>query len=428
MKNIYLILLLNFVTTTQLFGEYNSVRVAYNYNGPILDSSFVLYAKKFNYNFIIGEFHFRDVSNPTKRIARDMKKPFKLINRLGLQLIPKIQINSSWSSNWKYVYDNENGDIEMNLVWAHNRSRPVDMRWWGCPSFAPDSLGIDKSFEDLIREIISVYDSCGFDYPLKYIHLGHDEPAYYEYLFLGGIIPGEHGEDKPGSPFIARSPRMFSKRDRDWVKNFVKTTKYTDKNISVTFQALFIRSLYTKVRLVKKYSPHTKVMIYGDVFDPCMGGVNTFLSSFVKQYNPKKYCEVQFVPDTSTGIAKLPGLSEEEKRFVRKNVILLPWNYNGKRTYAGVNPVREDYNTLKTFSYLKKNGFKFIYTFELIPKERSWPPDKNNLNQMYEFVTTAKLFPKNCLGYNAVHWGADWDNPKHRNCFKTMEELYKANQ
>ncbi len=426
MKTVFLLLVL--FITSQLFGQYNSVRVAYNHNGPGIDSGFVLHAKKFHYNYIIGEYHFRDVSNPTKRIAKDMKKPFKLVNSLGLQLIPKIQLNSSWSSHWKRVLDNENNTIEMNLVWAHNRSKPPKMKWWGCPSFAPDSFGIDKSFDDLIREIISVYNSCGIDHPLQYVHLGHDEPAFYEYSLFGGITPGVHGKDRPGSPYISSSPRMNSKKDRAWIKNFIKTNRYTDKNISIALQALFIRSLYTKVKIIKKHSPHTKVMIYGDAFDPCMGGANTFLSSFIKQYSPEKYCETKFIPDTSTGIAKLPGLSEDEKRFFRENVILLPWNYGGTRAYAGVKPVREDYNTLKTFSYLKNNGLKFIYTFELIPKSRSWPPDKKRLNQMYEFVNTSKQFQKNCLGYNAVHWGANWDNSKHRDCFRTMEELYKANQ
>ena len=47
---------------------------------------------------------------------------------------------------------------------------------------------------------------------------------------------------------------------------------------------------------------------------------------------------------------------------------------------------------------------------------------------MFEFVNTAKLFKGSCLGYNAAHWGANWDNPKHSDCFRTIEELYKTNQ
>lgn len=415
------------LSITKLFAQFNSIRIAYYHKGEELDSSFIIHAKKHNYNYILGEFNFEDVENPMERIGVDIKKAFQITSKYNMELIPKIQINSGWSSHWRHLRDKDNPKIEMNLIKAKNRKQK-HLSWWGCPSFAPDSNGIDKSFEDLIKSIVKAHKSAKVPYPLEFIHLGHDEPAFYEFMHIGGVIPGKHGKNKHGSLYIPKKPREYSQKDRNWIRNSVGSNKYTDENISLAFQAIIVNSLYRKVKTIKNHSPNTKVMVYADAFDPCMGGINSFLTSFKRKDSSNEYCISQFVSDTLKGMATLPGLTNKEKKFFRKNVILLPWNYNGMQAFAGVKPVREDYDTYKTFSYFSKNGFKFIYTFELIPKDQKWLPEQNKINQMYEFVNMAKLFKENCLGYNAAHWSADWDNPKHRDCFRTMEELYKANQ
>lgn len=428
MKYYLSFLSLFFLIPTYLFAQLNSIRIAYYHRGENLDSSFVIRAKKSNYNYILAEFHFSDVSNPMEKIGSEIERAFEITERSKMRLVPKIQINSGWSSHWKCVRDHDNHEIEMNLIKAHDGNTPVRFTGWGCPSFAPDSNGIDKSFEDLIKTIVLAHDSANVSYPLEFIHLGHDEPAFYAYMHIGGVTPGKHGKNAPGSWYISDKDREYSQKDRDWIKIFLGTEKYTDENISLAFQALLVNSLYRKVKTIKKHVSTTRVIIYADAWDPCMGGINSFLTSFQRKGRNKEYCVAQLVPDTSTGIATLPGLTEKEKTFFHKNVILSPWNYDGMRAFAGVHPVKEDYDTYKTFSYFSKNGFKFIYTFELIPKERGWPPAKWRLRQMNEYINTAKLFKQDCLGYNAAHWGANWDNPKDKDCFRGMEELYKATQ
>lgn len=429
MKKFFLLtlLFLTFPSSTQLFAQFNSIRMAYYYKGEYLDSSFIINAKKFNYNYILGEFHFKDVKDPIGKIRSKIERAFEITNQYNMRLIPKIQINSGWSSHWRHVRDNDNHFIEMNLIRAKTRTQRK-LYWRGCPSFAPDSNGIDKSFEDLIKAIVSAHKSANVKYPLNFIHLGHDEPSFYEYMHIGGVTPGKHGKNEYESWYKSDKDRVFSQKDRDWITNFIGGKNYTDENISLAFQTLIVNSLYRKVRTIKKYSSNTEVMIYADAWDPCMGGINSFRTSFKHKNSNNKYCVSQLVPDTSKGIATLPGLTEDEKKFLRENVILLPWNYKGIRPLIGINPVREDYNTYKSFTYFSKNGFKFIYTFELLSKNQSWPPDRRRLNQMYEYVNMAKLFKENCLGYNAAHWGADWGNPKHKDCFRTIEELYKANK
>ena len=410
-----------------LFAQFNSIRIAYYAKGEKLDSNFVIHAKKYKYDYIVGEFHFNSVPDPIQKMGSDIRNGFKITNQYNMKLIPKIQINSRWSSHWRHVRDNDNNLIEMNLIWGKIK-RQKKMYLWGCPSFAPDSNGIDKSFDDLINAIVSAHDSANTSYPIQFIHLGSDEPTFYKYSLPGGVCPGKHGINILGSWYISDKEREFSQKDRDWIKNIIGSEKYTDKNISLAFQALIVRSLYQKTKTIKKYLPEAKVMIYADAWDPCMNGANSFITPFKCKGNKNSNCIMQLIPDTSKGIATLPGLTDEEKNFFRENVILLPWNYSGKRAFEGVRPVLEDYNTYKTFSYFSKNGFKFIYTFELVHTRRTWPPAKNRINQMYEFVNTAKLFKQNCLGYTAAHWAADWDNPKHKDCFRTMEELYNANQ
>ena len=418
-----LIILFNY----SLFAQFNSIKIAYYHKGEKLDSNFIIHAKKYKYNFILGEFHFNNVPDPIKKIGSDIRNAYKITNQYNMKLIPKIQINSSWSSHWRHIRDNDNQQMEMNLFLGKLREQ-TKLNWWGTPSFAPDSIGIDKSFEDLAKAIVTAHDSANTNYPLEFIHLGHDEPTFDKYILIGGICPGKHGVNILGSWYISDKESVFSQKDRDWIKNFIGSESYTDENISLAFQALIINSLYRKVKTIKKYSPKTKVMIYADAWDPCMNGINAFRSSFKRKGDKNEYCVAQLVPDISKGIATLPGLTEEEKKFLRENVILLPWNYSGVRSYAGINPVREDYDTHKTFSYLAKNDFKFIYTFELVHTRRTWPPAQSRINQMNEFVNTAKLFKQNCLGYMAAHWAADWDNPKHKDCFRTMEELYNVNQ
>lgn len=426
-KPLLLIIFSIFLFNSNLPAQLSTIRIAYYPKGERLDSGFIIHARKYKYQYIAAEFRFKNVAKPMEKIYSEINYAYKITDQNNTRLIPKIQINSCWSSHWRHVRDNDNQQMEINFFLGKLRKQ-IKLRWWGCPSFAPDSIGIDKSFEDLVKTIVSAHDSANTNYPLEFIHLGHDEPTFYKYMLIGGVCPGKHGINILGSWYISDKEREFSQKDRNWIKAFIGSENYTDENISLAFQALIINSLYRKVKTIKKYSPKTKVMIYADAWDPCMNGINSFRTSFKRKKGRDEYCVAQLVPDTSKGIATLPGLTDEEKKFLRENVILLPWNYYGVRAYAGINPVREDYDTYKTFSYLAKNDFKFIYTFELLSKNQSWPPDKRRTNQMYEFVNTAQLFKKNCLGYMAAHWDAKWDNPKHKDCFRTMEELYKTNQ
>lgn len=425
-KAIYVCISFLLFSLTPLWAQFNSLRCTYYHRGECLPEDFVKHAKKYNYNYIIAEFHFRDVDHPSDSICSDIRNALKIVARNGMRLIPKIQLNSGWSAHWRHVRDHENKNIQMNLIRAKSRSQK-NLSWWGCPSFAPDSSGLDKSFENVIKKIVSMYQVSNVSFPLEYIHLGGDEPMFYTYMHIGGVVPGEHGDNKAGKWYIEENNRHISEKDRTWIKDFLGTEIYTDKNISYACQALFIRSYLTKVRILKKHLPDAKILIYADMLDSSMNGPNKYITSFQSARSKTPYCLSQFIPEKSDGIGSLPGLTKQEKKLFRNNVICLPWNYNGLREYAGVAPVREDYDTFKSFSYFAKNGLKFIYTFELIPASGSLPPSQQRLKQMKEFVETASLFKKNCLGYNATHWSADWDNPDHKACFLTMEELSKAN-
>ena len=317
----------------------------------------------------------------------------------------------------------------MNLIYAKNTSGNT-VSAWGCPSFAPDNKGIDKSFRELIKAIIDAHKNAKATYPLEFFHLGCDEPAFYDFSFIGGIQPGEHGKNQPGSFYIPDTKREFSQLDRDWIISYLDPgTVYSDSTISLACQALMVRSLFEKINTITTLIPQAKILIYADPWDPSStGGLLWFQSSFKKSNTADQYCFIQTVPDTSLGIIKLPGLSKEEKRLFKKHCILLPWNYSGRVKVQKKPKKYVDYNTLKTFTYFASNSFSFIYTFELLSINQTWPPDTRRVSQMNEFINTAELFKQNCYGYNAVHWGARWNMPKHRDCFRTIEELSKANR
>ena len=142
-KFLPLIIFLPILFIQKVSAQNNSIRIAYYHKGDELNSSFIIHVKKFNYNYILTEFFFKDVTNPMEKIGSEIKRAFKITSQYNMRLIPKIQINSGWCSHWKRVRDNDNHFIEMNLILAKNRKQKKLGRW-GCPSFAPDSNGIDK--------------------------------------------------------------------------------------------------------------------------------------------------------------------------------------------------------------------------------------------------------------------------------------------
>ena len=239
-----------FVLTTFAAGntsnilEYNSMRLAYYYNGEELAEGladgYLERAAKANYNYVSAEFHLdTDKNNPGISAKKDeLRKAFLRIHRYGMRMIPVIQLGSKWSLHWTAA---NNPNIQMNRYHDGNRS-------WGCPSFANHPEGIDASFEELLGIIKEAFEEADLPYDLEFIDLGHDEPVDDGYLLIGGVPDAVAGPED-----------TFAQIDRDFI--LARVERYGD-DVSTAFQTLVVDELYRRVTQVQRIiGPHARILV-----------------------------------------------------------------------------------------------------------------------------------------------------------------------
>jgi hypothetical protein len=425
-----------FVLTTFAAGntsnilEYNSMRLAYYYNGEELAEGladgYLERAAKANYNYVSAEFHLdTDENNPGISAKKDeLRKAFLRIHRYGMRMIPVIQLGSKWSLHWTAA---NNPNIQMNRYHDGNRS-------WGCPSFANHPEGIDASFEELLGIIKEAFEEADLPYDLEFIDLGHDEPVDDGYLLIGGVPDAVAGPED-----------TFAQIDRDFI--LARVERYGD-DVSTAFQTLVVDELYRRVTQVQRIiGPHARILVYGDLWDPqANGGIEkeTFLvkkEEFCYDLEAKQIdCEgdgvdrkaIEMVNQHSKmtpGIGALPGLTEPQKSTFRDGVILRPWCYYDVWPFGGDPDGNGNYDADLSFSYFAKHGLKFVYTSVHHEKPENVSYTEGELRAMNKYVTASRLFPDFCYGYAAAPWEAKWqDPPGTLKIFDTLEELYELNK
>jgi hypothetical protein len=295
----------------------------------------------------------------------------------------------------------------MSLIMAKNKP-DKQLSHYGLPSLMYDSTGIDKTFCELLKEIKSAHQESNVSYPLEFIHLGHDEPAYWTRLLIGDC---KLGPDPKGWNVV--KVLETCKIDKDFINNYSGST-------SEAVQTMVIKELLRRINQVKYFfkEPMAKILIYGDAWDPQKNG-----RLEMETWNGSK-CKM--IPD----IAALPCLNDHHKKYFKENIILMPWNYSITDDPDGDGA----YNAPKSFKYFSKNDFKFIYVHEIISctnknkYKRSNPSGypQNRIDQAVDYYNAAKKFKNNCLGYNAIMWGR-WQHPAPK-CFDSVEYLFKLNE
>jgi hypothetical protein len=157
--------------------QYNTIRVAYYGNGEDMGNGlvdeFLQKAKDNKYNYVLAEFAMNRGRNSTILAKKeDFLRAFKKADDFGLRLIPLIQVGSCWSHHWRHAQVNWNTNIKMTRISSNIGD-------FGCPSFSADTAGFDQTFIEMLKQIRNAHKEAKVKYPLEFIHLGHDEPAFY---------------------------------------------------------------------------------------------------------------------------------------------------------------------------------------------------------------------------------------------------------
>lgn len=419
--------------------SYNSIRIAYCGSGEGLGAGmwddFLQRAKNSRYNYVLAEFAFDRGANTSMQSKKeDFKKAFSKVDKFGLRLIPLIQMGSCWSDHWKYANDNWGANIQMNRVNGKNNGGYT--KFFGCPSFAEDQNGIDKTFQELLVTIKSAYTEASVSYPLEFIHLGHDEPSFYQASLIGGVTYFDKAFHSDQSWETYSLNATYSQADRDFINN--RINNFGEK-VETAFSTLMVNEIYRRVKQIKlNINDNVKLIIYGDAWDPQMNGPNfqlTYLSK--KKYNINgKVTGYDNCFKTTPQIRDLPGLNSNEKKDFKENVILMPWNYSENCvTYWPTDLSKKTwvYNTNNTFKFLRAGGFKFMYLHEIIDGKdtnsyrSSNPPGypQDRISQAKAFTNTSFNYNDNCLGFGAAAWEW-WTNPIPK-CYESIEYLYNLN-
>ena len=412
--------------------QFNTIRMTY-YGSHLIPQGFLEEAKKCNYNYILVEFHFRDKDNSSdpddvmQRMRVDIKNAFISINKYGLRMIPKIQLGSGWSYHWYKVKKYKNSKIQMNRIKAtiffpEGQKKTV---YVGCPSFSLDKEGVDASVEELLNQIKSAHAEAGVFYPLEFVHLGHDEPAFFDRSLIGGI-DADNRVTSIGNGWKIKVDSCLERSGKDTMalKNAIETF---NGNYTKAYQFLFVSEISNRISQISSIlGMKVKLMIYADVFDPQRNGTIKLKCSRI---NGRKYI-IQMIqkinPMLNTGIATLPGLTKEQADLIHRNIILLPWNYIPQVWVWGDSTISWKYNPEITFNYLKHNKFNFVWVHEFSPS------NSDTKKQLNLWVAASQRYKDVCLGWNAAVWDHDWAEGKPVSVqyerFNTLSEMYRANK
>ena len=314
---------------------------------------------------------------------------FQAVDKEGMRLIPLVQSGSKWSMHWKAVDKN----IAMN---AMKNGR-------GCPSWSAGDTHMEQAYRSMISSMRQAYADAGLPYPLEYVHIGHDEAT----------------ETKTVGLLIGNGESEYSEFDR----SYIRARMAEGDGAQMAFQKIMSGEIYRRVKVVQdSLGGNVKVLIHGDMWDPQANGGNpqkTFLES------EEKKVSVRIAPNGAAwmGIAALPGLSAEQKTFLKQHLVVMPWIY--ARTWKPSPDGDEEYKPDVTFAYLAGNGFSVVYEGAVTTGDN--PLNNGAIEAIHKYARAAERRPNGILGFASMHWGASGYDTSV-NCWKTMEYMVEANR
>ena len=363
----------------------DSLHVAYYPRGEDLNETFLREAAQNGYKYILAEFHL-SINQPKSMREKglDFQKAFTQAHKAGLKLIPLIQMASVWSLHWLYAKENWNQNIQMTRIAGTTRSGKKF--YGGMPSLSPDLDGIDHTFIEFLEVLKKSHVLSEVPWPLEYIHLGHDEPAHYKRLIIGDCDTSDSGEKWSVDSVLEVSPL-----DRGYILGHKGQEQKA-------VQELMVSHVYRRAEQISTYlGDDVQLMIYADAWDKQSNGLRD-----LKLFNGK-------IVHTA-GLVDLPGLTDSQKSWLKKKLILMPWNYDINYDPDGDG----GYQTGETFKRFSAHGFDFVYAHEFLSGQKS------RKKQATEFVKFCQEFEK-CLGFASVHWCGGYQNGA--SCYESMENL-----
>src|SRR5512133_327745 len=380
--------------------DHNSIRALYCNKGQLCNA---LIERAWNnrYNYAIVEFGFRNSDNIVGNkdvylnLRNDVKDACNALSKRGIRLIPMFQMSSQWSLGWKTLRDFENPNIGINSI-TSDRNNPQIITKYICKytdnlstvnegsnSWAPEPNGVDKSILEVFDAIRQGFADANTNYPLEFVHIGHDEPQFLNWCIIAGIGSGcETAYPYKGN--LARGESSLV--DKAYIQSKI--------NMGISkqnaYQMLLVDELNRRVSQAEQvFGPKVNLMIYGDSYDnQSWGGVPLWVQN---GYGEKI---------TLSGAIDLPGLNESQKIKLKEKIIPILWNYHGKVERAD-NPLdfltRSDYNSNDAINSFASRGFKVLYCGAL-------QNGNDSKNQIKEYSSISHNYRNNCLGYCASAW------------------------
>lgn len=421
-------------------GKYNSLRIWLSNVPSTATDDLLRKAKRLHYNYVMAEFQ-------PQTSAEEFRDMFKRVDSFGLRLIPMVQVADMHAENWwNFRYDGpvykqgQNNNIDWNQVRPVIDNKPC---WFKCPSLLEDKSpgGFDNCFRIFLQNLRDGFIQAKLSYPLEYIHLGHDELNVY------------NEETRQWDLLLINCGSALDRSYFEDTLGFDRIQQKTD--MSTEIQHLLAAEIHRRVIQVRQTlnegkTPFTKVIIYGDQWDPEHNGgypkrvpVKVCFRADEQQGSNRDILPVHCDACTncvekrydrtvilSPGILDLPGLTSAQKAEVRNNVIIQPWMYDEYWDLGG----KKKYNATNTFYQLSTHGFSFCYVSSIAAN------DTNNISQikrsfamMHNYIQASRNFRSSCLGYVAAQWveyQVSWSGgkPYKNDPWAMMDSLYVNNK